>query len=54
MNLVDENMDIMTINDHLNKKQYDLNQTYRNLTSPKQIIKNQSVSAFSHLNEFNK
>lgn len=54
MNLVDENMDILTINDHLNKNQYDLNQTNNTLTSPRNIIKSQSQSAFNQLSEFNK
>jgi hypothetical protein len=54
MHMVDENMDLLTINDHLNKTQYDLNQTNRTMTSPRNIIKSQSESAFNQLSEFNK
>lgn len=47
-------MDFKEINDHLNKKQYEMNQTEKVFTAPKSMIKSSSEPAIQQLNGFEK
>lgn len=47
-------MDFKEINDHLNKKQYEMNQSDKKFTTPKSMIKSSSEPAIKQLNGFEK
>ena len=51
---VHEGIDFKEINDHLNKKQYEMNQSDKTLTNAKSMIKSSSEPAFKQLSWFEK
>ena len=51
---VQEGIDFKEINDHLNKKQYEMNQSDKTLTNAKGMIKPSSEPAFKQLSCFEK